>query len=231
MRSSISVACAACVLITIALGCGDPPHLGGDVTSTFTIDLSSLRMHDEEGRQTECLSVLDEAVLRADRQEVGRQSFEPGEFSVIFEDVTVDVGEVTFDVSIWSTADVLLYSGDTTRVIERDGFQVAIQPEAQDAVLVVCPSSTTLSRLNNYSDSISVSNRGSDTLSVRVSDEGRRCDSFPCLWIENDRVTLAPGTSTPVWFGNDGGWEGDDSLTVASRVGSLTIPVSTATLP
>lgn len=211
----------------LASGCTEAGHLGHEATSHVEIDLSALRMQDVAGRQEECLSVLDEAVLRANGREVGREAFAPTAFSVIFEEVEVDVGDVAFEAAVWSRADALLFSGNASRRIEEDGFQVSVPLEAEDAVLVVCPASAQLSRLNNYSDSLRVLNPGSDTLAVRVSDETLRCDNEPCLWIENSLFVVHPHSFVTVWFGSNGGSLGMDSLRVASRVGDLSVPVET----
>ncbi len=87
-------------------------------------------------------------------------------------DVAVQPGTVRFRVDVVSNNQTVVYQGDTTATIERDGFTVVVRLAATNAVMVISPRSP-------HADTVPGTGGNLDTLELLVRNAG----STPMRWL------------------------------------------------
>lgn len=221
--AQLMVVMVICLLIA---GCGDLTDASRRATSSIALDLGALIPAEARAQELDCVSVLGDAVLRVDGREARRQAFAPRWFTLTFDQVTVDVGEVALEVGVFSTRGALLHAGERTTRIDDDGFQVSVPLQARDAVSIACPSEIQLGEAVDYTDVITLFNTGSDTVSFSAHVAQDRCDG-PCLWIERESEIVRPASFVRLWIGSDSRRPGADRVVISTRLGEMAIDVET----
>jgi hypothetical protein len=171
------------LLFLIALSACESADTGGpSARRSVTIDLRALQAPPAGSLQTDCVSAIAEAVLRAGPAGSARElrvSVPAGASSVSFNDIEVEQGMVPFSVSVTSDNGTELYGKDTTTQIDDSTFSIALTVDKRGPVLQVCPGHITLDREGSFQEALEVINRGIDTLTYEA--ESPDCPGGPCI--------------------------------------------------
>jgi hypothetical protein len=202
------LAVAFCALV---LGCATEPTGGsGARRSTVSIDLSGARRAGSPGRVSVASRIVLTVTPAAGDAQTLTAELKRGQFSADFE-VAVPDGGVRFQVEVFNSDELLLFSGDTTQEIREDGFQVLVDLLARKPFLVVGPDSlardTSTTNLGLLATTLDVRNVGVDTLQWQLNsvvgstastpplEYCAHSPTQPCLQISPFQGSLLPRTS------------------------------------
>lgn len=144
-------------LAVAAVSCGrdNPSGPASAVNSDVRIDLGLAQGLECTVYETASLSVNG-------RPERTKQLESTG--TVTFENVSVEVGSVTFEVSILSNSGSFLLRGTEVTTVSQDGFEVPVPLVPMAGILVLDTCSVSLSARNGFRGSVQVRNVGSAAL-------------------------------------------------------------------
>ena len=213
-------------LAVAGVSCGrdNPSAPASAVNSNVRIDLGL-------AQGLEC-TVFETASLSVNgRPERTKQLESTG--TVTFENVSVEVGSVTFEVSILSNSGSFLLRGTEVTTVSQDGFEVPVPLDPMAGILVLDTCSVSLSARNDFRSSVQVRNVGSAVL--RWTTDGLATP----LEFSPDTGTLGPGETATleVSFPIEAGVPTDDTTfsvgvdqqnLTGSLMGNLDLQVPTA---
>jgi hypothetical protein len=207
----------------LACGRGNPSAPASAVDSDVRIDLGLAQGLECTVYETASLSVNG-------RPERTQQLTSTG--TVTFENVTVDVGSVTFEVSILSNSGAFLLRGTEATTVSQDGFSVPVDLDPVSGILVLDTCSVSLSARNGFRGTVQVRNEGSAALRWTTAGMETPLEFSPASG------TLGPGETATleVSFPIEAGVPTDDTTfsigldqqsLAGSTMGNLDLQVST----
>lgn len=172
-------------LAVAGLSCGrdNPSAPASAVDSNVRIDLGLAQGLECTVYETASLSVNG-------RPERTKQLESTG--TVTFENVSVEVGSVTFEVSILSNSGSFLLRGTEATTVSQDGFEVPVDLDPVAGILVLDTCSVSLSARNGFRASVEARNVGSAPLRWTGEELGTPLEFTPSMG------NLGPGETATI---------------------------------
>jgi hypothetical protein len=179
-------------LVGVSCGRDNPSAPASAVDSNVRIDLGLAQALECTVYETASLSVNGQPERTEQLESTG---------SVTFENVTVEVGSVTFEVSILSNSGSFLLRGTEVTTVNQDGFDILVDLDPVAGILVLDTCSVLLSTRNGFRASVQARNIGSAPLRWTVIALGTPLEFTP------NTGNLGPGETATieVSFPIDGG--------------------------